>query len=278
MLGIIGGSGLYQMAGLTVREERTVETPFGAPSDAILLGELEGRAVAFLPRHARGHRITPTEINYRANIFAMKALGCTRLLSVSAVGSLSENIHPGEMVCVDQFIDRTKSRASTFFGRGVVGHVALGEPVCASLRTELQSAMRFCEVPGHDSGTYVCIEGPQFSTKAESREFRALGASVIGMTNAPEYKLAREAQLCYATLALVTDYDCWYEGHEVTLPEVLATMHANISRAQHIIRALLKRTKDERTCACGGALAHAVMTDSSLVPDNELPLLRVLKS
>ncbi len=277
MLGVIGGSGLYAMPGLEVSDERAVETPFGRPSDVIVIGAIDGAAVAFLPRHGRGHRLTPSEINYRANLFALKAIGCTRVLSVSAVGSLAPGIHPGETVCVDQFIVRTRHREGSFFGRGLVGHVALADPVCATFRGELRAAATACEVTAHDGGTYVCIEGPQFSTKAESREYRALGASVIGMTNAPEYKLAREAQLCYATLALVTDYDCWYEGHEVTLEAVLEIVHQNVGNAQRVIRALLPRLGHERHCPCASAVAHAVITDAALIPEREAEMLAVLR-
>jgi 5'-methylthioadenosine phosphorylase len=273
MLGVLGGSGLYQMPGLQVVEERAVETPFGLPSDHLVIGAIDGHRVAFLPRHGRGHRLSPSEINYRANIYALKQVGCDSVLSVSAVGSLREHAHPGEMVCVDQFVDRTRSRVGTFFGRGVVAHVAMADPVCPALRTRVLAA---AAVKTHETGTYVCIEGPQFSTKAESQEFRALGGTVIGMTNAPEYKLAREAQLCYATLALVTDYDCWYEGHEVSLPEILKIMHQNVEHAQTVIRGVVASAA-ERTCACGSASKHAVITEASVIPDAEKALIAFLQ-
>jgi len=275
MLGVLGGSGLYHMPGLTIAEERDLETPFGAPSDKLVLGEIDGKYIAFLPRHGRGHRLAPSEINYRANIYALKSVGCTTVLSVSAVGSLRENVHPGEMVCVDQFVDRTRSRVGTFFGRGVVGHVAMAYPVCPSLR---QTVLAAATVKTHETGTYVCIEGPQFSTKAESREFRALGGTVIGMTNAPEYKLAREAQLCYATLALVTDYDCWYEGHEVALEQVLAIMKQNVGQSHAVIRRVLATLSPSRACACTSAAQNAIITDPANIPEAEKPLITFLQS
>jgi 5'-methylthioadenosine phosphorylase len=261
MLGIIGGSGLYDMPGLTELGERAVDTPFGAPSDVIVTGRVEGQALAFLPRHGRGHRIPPHEINFRANVYALKAIGCERVLSVSAVGSMKEAIAPGDVVVVDQFIDRTRHRPASFFGTGLVGHVALADPVCAELAQGLTAAAEAAGVCTHKGGTYLCVEGPQFSTRAESNEFRALGVSVIGMTNAPEYKLAREAGLCYATLALATDYDCWHPGHDaVTVEQVIAVVKHNVQNAQTIIKTLAKRLPRARACACGKAAEHALMT------------------
>ncbi|MCC6806804.1 MAG: S-methyl-5'-thioadenosine phosphorylase [Deltaproteobacteria bacterium] len=261
MLGVIGGSGLYDMPGLSAHEERRVETPYGAPSDAILLGKLDGKPVAFLPRHGRGHKIPPHEINFRANIVALKTLGCTRVLSLSAVGSMKEAIHPGDVVVVDQFIDRTRQRPQSFFTTGLVGHVALADPVCAELADGLYAAAETSPARAHKGGTYLCVEGPQFSTRAESHEFRSLGVAVIGMTNAPEYKLAREAGLCYATLALATDYDCWHEGHDaVTVEQVIAVMKKNVANAQAIVRSVAAKLDEKRSCSCAGAGARGVIT------------------
>src|SRR3979409_168398 len=222
-IGIIGGSGLYDIEGLRNVTERSVKTPFGSPSDKVVLGELEGVRIAFLSRHGRGHRINPSEINYRANIYALKSIGVSRVISVSAVGSMKESIKPGDVVLPDQFIDLTKRRVSTFFEGGIVAHVAFGEPVCASLGAGLLAAARTVGATVHQGGVYLCIEGPQFSTKGESRLYRQWGASVIGMTNLPEAKLAREAELCYATVALATDYDCWHETEEAVTVEATWT-------------------------------------------------------
>jgi 5'-methylthioadenosine phosphorylase len=261
MLGIIGGSGLYEMAGLTDLKERAVETPFGPPSDAIVTGHVEGKELAFLARHGRGHKIPPHEINFRANIYALKAIGCERVLSVSAVGSMKEEIAPGDVVVVDQFIDRTRQRASSFFTSGLVGHVALADPVCFELAHALATSAETTGVRTHKGGTYLCVEGPQFSTRAESNEFRSIGVSVIGMTNAPEYKLAREAGLCYATLALATDYDCWHPGHDaVTVEQVVAVVKQNVQNAQLIIKTLARRVPKTRACNCAKASQHAVMS------------------
>jgi 5'-methylthioadenosine phosphorylase len=266
-IGIIGGSGLYAMPGLTnVREER-VTTPFGEPSDAFVLGDLEGRKVAFLARHGRGHRILPSEINFCANIFAMKLLGVEQILSVSAVGSLKEEHKPTDFVMPDQFIDRTFARKSTFFGEGIVAHVAFGDPVCATVSSAFQSGCATVGVVGKSGGTYVCMEGPQFSTRAESNLYRSWGADVIGMTNLQEAKLAREAEICYATMAMVTDYDCWREGHDdVTIDQIVAVLHQNADNATKVVRAAIAAVPRERTCACADALKYAILTDRTMIP------------
>lgn len=266
-IGIIGGSGLYSMPGLTNVHEEKVATPFGDPSDALVLGELEGRKVAFLARHGRGHRLLPTELNFRANIYAMKMLGVERILSVSAVGSLKEEHKPTDFVMPDQFIDRTFARTSTFFGDGIVAHVAFGDPVCATVSQAFQKACDAVGVVGKSGGTYVCMEGPQFSTRAESNLYRSWGADVIGMTNLQEAKLAREAEICYATMAMVTDYDCWHEGHDdVTVDQVVAVMHQNSANAAKVVRAAVAAMPTEKTCACGDALKYAILTDRKAIP------------
>ena len=266
-IGIIGGSGLYAMPGLTnVREER-VSTPFGDPSDAFILGELEGRKVAFLARHGRGHVLLPSELNFRANIFAMKLLGVERVLSVSAVGSLKEEHKPTDFVIPDQFIDRTFHRVSTFFGDGIVGHVAFGDPVCATVGSSIEHACKQVAVVGKLGGTYVCMEGPQFSTRAESNLYRSWGADIIGMTNLQEAKLAREAEICYATMAMVTDYDCWREGHDdVTVEQVVAVLHQNAANAAKVVRAAVAAMPHERNCACASALKYAILTQADAIP------------
>ena len=268
-IGIIGGSGLYAMPGLTnVREER-VTTPFGDPSEAFVLGELEGRNVAFLARHGRGHRLLPSELNFRANIFAMKMLGVDTILSVSAVGSLKEEHKPTDFLIPDQFIDRTFARASTFFGEGIVAHVSFGDPICAPLAGVLKQACDTVGVVGKLGGTYVCMEGPQFSTRAESNLYRSWGADVIGMTNLQEAKLAREAELCYATVAMVTDYDCWREGHDdVTVDQIVAVMHQNADNASKVVRAAVAAMPLDMTkgCACVEALKYAILTDRKVIP------------
>jgi 5'-methylthioadenosine phosphorylase len=266
-IGIIGGSGLYAMPGLTnVREER-VSTPFGDPSDAFVMGDLEGRKVAFLARHGRGHRLLPTELNFRANIYAMKALGVERILSVSAVGSLKEEHKPTDFVIPDQFIDRTFARVSTFFGEGVVAHVAFGDPVCPTVTSVFEKACAAVDVVGKKGGTYVCMEGPQFSTRAESNLYRSWGADVIGMTNLQEAKLAREAEICYATMAMVTDYDCWREGHDaVTVDQIVAVLHQNAENAAKVVKAAVGAMPTEKKCACGDALKYAILTDRKAIP------------
>ena len=266
-IGIIGGSGLYAMPGLADAREEKITTPFGDPSDAFILGELEGRKVAFLARHGRGHRLLPTELNFRANIYAMKMLGVERIVSVSAVGSLKEEHKPTDFVIPDQFIDRTFARASTFFGDGIVAHVAFGDPVCATLGGAIAAACQSVGVVGKQGGTYVCMEGPQFSTRAESNLYRSWGADIIGMTNLQEAKLAREAEICYATMAMVTDYDCWREGHDaVTLEEILGVLHQNAENAARVVRAAVAAMPRERGCACATALKYAIVTQRDLIP------------
>jgi len=270
-IGIIGGSGLYQMPELRDVEEITVDTPFGKPSDAFVVGSLENERVAFLPRHGRGHRFTPTEVPYRANIYGMKLLGVEWLLSASAVGSLQEQYAPLDMVIPDQFFDRTRARAheSTFFGEGIVAHVGFAHPVCGELGDVLQEACKAAEVTTHRGGTYICMEGPAFSTKAESNVYRSWGMDVIGMTNLQEAKLAREAEICYATLALVTDYDCWHPGHDaVSLDTVVEYLNKNVRNAQIIMKAAVAQlTRHSRTCKCGTALKSAIFTTPDLWPE-----------
>jgi 5'-methylthioadenosine phosphorylase len=266
-IGIIGGSGLYSMSGLTKTREVHVKTPFGEPSDAIVLGVLEGKRVAFLARHGRGHRILPGEINFRANVYAMKLLGVERIISVSAVGSLMEELRPGEFLVADQFVDRTKNRVSTFFGEGLVAHVGFDKPTCGQMSSVLADASVHCGVRVHRRGTYVCIEGPQFSTLAEANMHRQLRFEVIGMTNVTEAKLAREAEICYATMAMITDFDCWHPEHEsVTASQIMATLLQNAENAQHVLREAVRAMPEERNCKCGAALKHALVTDMKLVP------------
>jgi 5'-methylthioadenosine phosphorylase len=270
-MGIIGGSGLYQMPELSEIEEVRVDTPFGSPSDAFIIGTLEEQRVAFLPRHGRGHRLTPTEVPFRANVYAMKLLGVERILSASAVGSLQEQYAPLDMVIPDQFFDRTRARVreSTFFGDGIVAHVSFAHPVCGSLGDVLEDACRVADVKVHRGGTYLCMEGPAFSTVAESNVYRSWGMDIIGMTNLQEAKLAREAEICYATLALVTDYDCWHPGHDaVTIETVVEYLNKNVRNAQIILRETVKRLKTgERDCKCGSALQHAIFTAPNLWPE-----------
>jgi len=266
-IGIIGGSGLYSMSGLTETREIRVKTPFGDPSDAIVLGILEGKRVAFLARHGRGHRILPSEINYRANIYAMKLLGAERIISVSAVGSLQEDLRPGEFLVPDQFYDRTKHRVSTFFGDGLVAHVGFAHPVCGQLAGILSDSCVHEAVKVHRRGTYICMEGPQFSTLAEAHVHRQLRFEVIGMTNVTEAKLAREAEICYATIAMITDYDCWHPEHEsVTASQIIATLSQNAENAQRVLRSAVRTLPAARSCKCGSALQHALVTDMKLVP------------
>lgn len=269
-IGIIGGSGLYQMPELSDVEEVRVDTPFGSPSDAFIVGTLENERVAFLPRHGRGHRFTPTGVPYRANIYAMKLLGVERLLSASAVGSLQEQYAPLDMVIPDQFFDRTRARAreSTFFGEGIVAHVGFAHPVCSELGDVLQDSCKAAEVTAHRGGTYICMEGPAFSTKAESNVYRSWGMDVIGMTNLQEAKLAREAEICYATLALVTDYDCWHPGHDaVSLETVVDYLNRNVRNAQVIMKEAVGRlSRQSRSCKCGTALKSAIFTAPDLWP------------
>jgi 5'-methylthioadenosine phosphorylase len=266
-IGIIGGSGLYDMAELTDREERRVSTPFGDPSGPYVIGTLRGQRVAFLARHGAGHRLMPTELNYRANIFGLKTLGVEFILSASAVGSLQERYVPQHLVIPDQFFDRTKGRVSTFFGNGLVAHVPFAHPVCRRLGEVAYEACRTAGATVHRGGTYVCMEGPQFSTLAESKLYRSWGMDVIGMTNLQEAKLAREAEICYATIALVTDYDCWHPEHDsVTVDMIVANLVANARTAQQVIAESVAHLPFERTCECANALAHAIITRPEAVP------------
>jgi len=265
-IGIIGGSGLYGMPGLTDTRELRVKTPFGDPSDAIVVGTLEGRRVAFLARHGRGHRLTPSEINYRANICAMKMLGVERILSVSAVGSLRDDLPPLDFLIPDQFFDRTRLRVATFFGGGVVAHVGFDKPTCTNLSAHIAEACDRAGVKAHRAGTYVCMEGPQFSTLAESHTYRQLRFDVIGMTNLTEAKLAREAELCYATIAMITDYDCWHPQHDaVTLDEIIGNLSRNTANVQRVLHEVVRELPDARNCKCGSALAHAILTDRTAI-------------
>ncbi len=276
-VGIIGGSGLYQMAGLADVSEVRLETPFGAPSDAYILGTLEGKRVAFLPRHGRGHRIMPTELNFRANIFGMKMLGVERILSASAVGSLKEEHHPLNIIIPDQFVDRTFDRQSTFFGNGLVAHVSFAHPVCPELTRVLAEVGKELPVPVKRGGTYICMEGPAFSTVAESNLYRSWGMDIIGMTNLQEAKLAREAEICYATIALITDYDCWHPGHDaVTVEQIVAYLNQNSLNAQQLIRETVKRLDGQRICSCGSALKTALLTDPTAVPAEIKDKLKLL--
>ncbi len=266
-IGVIGGSGLYSMSGLCNTREVRMKTPFGDPSDAFVIGTVEGKRVAFLARHGRGHRILPTELNFRANIYAMKLFGVQRIISVSAVGSLQEDLQPGQFLIPDQFFDSTKGRKSTFFGNGIVAHVTFDKPVCPQLSAVLGAACRAQNVPVHAQGTYICMEGPQFSTLAEANYHRAMKFSVIGMTNVTEAKLAREAELCYSTIAMITDYDCWHPEHDsVSVAAIIATLKQNAANAQNVLRQAIKTLPSEHTCKCAGALKHAILTDAKLVP------------
>ncbi len=266
-IGIIGGSGLYSMPGLNDVRELRIRTPFGDPSDAMVLGTLEGKRVAFVARHGRGHRILPTEINFRANIYAMKLLGVERIISVSAVGSLQEELRPLEFLIPDQFFDRTNHRISTFFGNGLVAHVGFDKPTCAQLSSILADACERSGVKVHRGGTYVCIEGPQFSTLAEAHVHRQLRFEVIGMTNVTEAKLAREAEICYATAAMITDYDCWHPEHAaVTVEQIIANLNKNAEKAHRMLCEAARMIPAQRTCKCGAALEHAMITDPKVVP------------
>jgi 5'-methylthioadenosine phosphorylase len=280
LLGIVGGSGLYDMPGLTERTSVAVDTPWGMPSDELVVGTLSGVRVAFLPRHGRGHRFTPTEVNYRANIAALKHLGCEFVLSVSATGSMKEQIAPGHLVVPDQFIDRTVARPRSFFGDGVVGHISFADPVCPLLRSLLLASAQETGTPTHDGGVYLCIEGPQFSTRAESLLYRSWGVAVIGMTNMPEARLAREAGLSYATLALPTDYDCWHTSEEVVSVEaVVATLQKNVATAREVIANLARRLAAPdapRQSPYADSVAGAVMTDAEHRPIEALRRLRVI--
>lgn len=259
-IGVIGGSGIYDIEGITEMRKQKIKTPFGDPSDTIVIGNLEGIPVAFLPRHGRGHFIAPSELNSRANIYALKSLGVEQIISISACGSLKEELKPRDIVIPDQLFDRTRQRPYTFFGEGIVAHIGFANPYCTELSGILYRVAKDTGLSVHLGGTYVCIEGPQFSTKAESKVFRSLGFSIIGMTNLPEAKLAREAEICYATLGLVTDYDVWKEGEEVTVGRVVANLLANIENVKKLIKAAIPRLKRERKCECASALAYAIQT------------------
>jgi len=264
-IGVIGGSGLYAMAALENVREVEVTTPFGPPSDAYIVGSLHGRDMVFLPRHGRGHRLPPSAINFRANMYGLKALGVEWVIAVSAVGSMREEIQPGHLVIPDQFIDRTRSRVSTFFEELTV-HVAFADPVCAVVAHALQQAAAATEATVHFGGTYLCMEGPQFSTRAESRLYRQWGVDVIGMTNMPEAKLAREAELCYATLALATDYDCWHvSAADVDIGAILAILQHNVQLAQEVIARTVPQLQGPRTCSCSAALQTAIITDRTMI-------------
>jgi 5'-methylthioadenosine phosphorylase len=277
-IGIIGGSGLYSMPGFTNQREVTLSTPFGEPSDAYILGDLHGKPVAFLARHGRGHRLSPSELNFRANIHGFKQLGVEWIISLSAVGSLKEEHKPLDFVIPDQFVDRTRGRQSTFFGEGLVAHISFGDPVCHDLAKLLQQACHEAGVPAKFGGAYLCMEGPAFSTKAESNLYRSWGMDVIGMTNLQEAKLAREAELCYATIAMVTDYDCWHPEHDsVTVADIIRNLTHNADNAQKVVlKAVELLTTGERKCACASALEFALITDKSKVPAETVRKLELL--
>ena len=276
-IGIIGGSGLYSMPGFTKQEEIRIQTPFGEPSDAYVLGELSGKPVAFLARHGRGHRISPSELNFRANIYGFKSLGVDTILSLSAVGSLKEEHKPLDFVIVDQFVDRTRGRISTFFGEGLVAHVGFGDPVCMDLAHVLHQASANVGTHATLGGNYLCMEGPAFSTKAESNLYRSWGMDVIGMTNLQEAKLAREAEMCYSTVAMVTDYDCWHPDHDhVTVQQIIATLVQNAENAAKVVAEAVRIMPSMKTCKCGQALAHAIITDKATVPPATLEKLRLI--
>lgn len=275
-IGIIGGSGIYDIEGIQNTTEISLTTPFGKPSDKIVVGTLEDQRVAFLPRHGRGHHIAPSEINFRANIYALKAIGVEQIISISACGSLKEEIKPRDFVIPDQLFDRTKFRVSSFFGKGIVGHIGFAKPYCTELSKILYETISEMNIPVHFGGTYVCIEGPQFSTKAESDVNRKLGFSIIGMTNLPEAKLAREAEICYATIALVTDYDVWKSGEEVTVEMVIENMKANIDNVKKVIKRIIPKLSRQRTCECSFALKHAIQTQKYAMNKITLRKLKLL--
>jgi 5'-methylthioadenosine phosphorylase len=278
-VGIIGGSGLYKMEGIAAMKKVKVSTPFGEPSDTILLGSLEGVDVAFLPRHGEGHRIGPSELPAKANIYALKSLGVERIVSVSAVGSLREEIEPLDIVIPDQLIDMTKGRSSTFFTKGIVGHVSFAEPFCPVLSQLMFEASTKIGAKVHKDGTYVVVEGPQFSSKAEAELYRSWSADVIGMTALPEAKLAREAEMCYATLAVVTDYDCWHPGYEsVTTDMILTNLRKGVETVKKILKLLVPSIRQERDCACASALKYAIATDARHIPKEKKKELGLLIS
>lgn len=269
MIGIIGGSGLYNIEGIQEVKAVSIDTPFGKPSDSFMVGTLEGRKVAFLPRHGRGHTILPSELNFRANIYGMKKLGVEHIIAVSAVGSMKEEIKPLDIVIPDQFFDRTRGRISTFFGEGIVGHVSFADPICSTLADTLFNAAKSIGVQVHKGGTYLCMEGPLFSTRAESNIYRQWGVSVIGMTNLQEAKLAREAEICYSTLAMATDYDCWHVGEEpVTLEMIIANLNKNAETAKRILRSAIPKIEQKRSCSCATSVQNAIVTHKDLIPDS----------
>jgi 5'-methylthioadenosine phosphorylase len=277
VIGVIGGSGLYEMENLQQVEEVRLQTPFGEPSDAYITGMLGDVKMVFLPRHGRGHRLLPTEVPYRANIYGMKMLGVQQIISVSAVGSMKEEIVPGHIVIPDQFFDRTTKRASTFFGDGIVGHVQFADPVCPALSGVVAEAANKAGATVHNGGTYICIEGPNFSTRAESLVFRSWGVDVIGMTNLPEARLAREAEICYATVALATDYDCWHQDHDdVSVEAVLEVVRQNVAMAKKIVAEAAQLIDQKQSCQCGEALKYAVMTDPTQIPETTRQRLDLL--
>jgi 5'-methylthioadenosine phosphorylase len=276
-IGIIGGSGLYSMPGFEAQEERTIETPWGAPSDPYVVGRLAGKDVAFLARHGRGHRLSPSELNFRANIYGFKSLGVERILSLSAVGSLKEEHKPLDFVIPDQFVDRTRGRVSTFFGEGLVAHIGFSHPICPQLSNVAFAAASASGVTAKMGGTYLCMEGPAFSTLAESELYRSWGMDVIGMTNLQEAKLAREAEICYVTIAMVTDYDCWHPDHDaVTVTDIIANLTQNATNAANVVVAAVRAMPEARECKCGSALAHALITDRKTIPDATRKKLELL--
>jgi len=276
-IGIIGGSGLYSMPGFEVHEERVLETPWGAPSDAYVVGKLAGKEVAFLSRHGRGHRLSPSELNFRANIYGMKMVGVERILSLSAVGSLKEEHKPLDFVLPDQFVDRTRGRVSTFFGEGLVAHISFAHPICPQLAQVAHRAAQAAGITAKLGGTYLCMEGPAFSTLAESKLYRGWGMDVIGMTNLQEAKLAREAEICYTTIAMVTDYDCWHAEHDaVTVNDIIANLMKNAENAAKVVAEAVARMPEARSCKCGAALSHAIITDRKVAPDSTRKKLDLL--
>jgi len=278
VIGVIGGSGLYELEGLTGIKSVAMETPFGSPSDEFITGVLDGVQMVFLPRHGRGHRLLPSEVNYRANIYGMKKLGVTHLISVSAVGSMKEEIAPGHIVIPDQFIDRTNgTRSNTFFGNGIVAHVQFADPVCNELSNTIYAAAIQAGASVHRGGTYICMEGPAFSTRAESDMYRTFGVSVIGMTNIPEAKLAREAEICYGVIALATDYDCWHDSHDdVSVDAILAIIRQNVTCAKSIIKIAVGNVASERKCSCASAMQYAIITDKTAIPQKTLNDLDII--
>ncbi len=276
-IGIIGGSGLYSMPGFEAQEERVIDTPWGAPSDPYIVGRLAGKEVAFLARHGRGHRLSPSELNFRANIYGFKSLGVQRILSLSAVGSLKEEHKPLDFVIPDQFVDRTRGRVSTFFGEGIVAHIGFSHPICPQLSSVAFQAATGAGVTAKSGGTYLCMEGPAFSTLAESQLYRSWGMDVIGMTNLQEAKLAREAEICYVTIAMVTDYDCWHPDHEaVTVTDIIANLTKNAENAAKVVAAAVRAMPETRDCKCGSALAHALITDRKAIPEATRKKLELL--